>query len=534
MGTISEKLTYLNDTKQLLKDSINSLGGEITSQTTFRQYATELDSIYASLPKVSGTGSNIQLTPTKKGRITSQINGDTFQKTYTGKNLFNKTDYSTITTSNNGSPTNVSKTTDKISFTSNSNSGFSGVYITSTNYQNYIDNYDSETTYYISADIKTNVNCDFRFAKESIVTSITAGTTRLTYNGTLPPNLAFYVKNATANIEITNIMISTSSDTTYEKYVGGTASPNPEFPQEIQSVTGLQQINVCGKNLFNYNLFETFTTTIQYLTLNLKPNTQYTMSSDIPVTSGVGTNLFFMINGETASTTNNGVRPDTPRTLTTDNTGIVKIGYRTNSNLSSNPKTDYWYQIELGSATTYEAYSGETYDINLGDIHLYENDQIIGTPDNWSIRHVMGKYILDSTKNWYINGTNNYQVSLGGNDRIYLKQSTTGYSNYFRVSNSGSDIFMWPILQGSTDYIRIVNAINKWATIADFKTFISNNIVELIYPLATPTTTPITDTTLINDLNTFYYAKSKQGQTNISVDGNLPMILDVSALKYTE
>lgn len=73
------KLEYLNDTKGLLKDSINSLGGEITSQTTFRNYATELDSIYSNLPKVSDTGSNISLSPTLKGRLGSVLKGNTLQ-----------------------------------------------------------------------------------------------------------------------------------------------------------------------------------------------------------------------------------------------------------------------------------------------------------------------------------------------------------------------------------------------------------------------------------------------------------------------
>ena len=79
MGTTAQKLTYLNDTKGLLKDSINNLGGSITSSTTFRQYATELDSIYSKLPKISGKGTAINLTPTLKSRINSELYGDTSQ-----------------------------------------------------------------------------------------------------------------------------------------------------------------------------------------------------------------------------------------------------------------------------------------------------------------------------------------------------------------------------------------------------------------------------------------------------------------------
>ena len=79
MGTIAEKLTYLNETKSELKDSINNLGGNITSETTFREYATELQDIYDNIPKTSGENSNLSLT-TIKGRIqTDKLEGNTSQ-----------------------------------------------------------------------------------------------------------------------------------------------------------------------------------------------------------------------------------------------------------------------------------------------------------------------------------------------------------------------------------------------------------------------------------------------------------------------
>ena len=43
---ISDKLNYLIETKSKLKDSLNSLGAEITASTTFRNYLTWLDNFY--------------------------------------------------------------------------------------------------------------------------------------------------------------------------------------------------------------------------------------------------------------------------------------------------------------------------------------------------------------------------------------------------------------------------------------------------------------------------------------------------------
>lgn len=110
MGTIAQKLTYLDDTKSLLKDKINALGGNIDNSTTFREYAEELDTIYSSLPKVTGEGTEVTLSPTLKGKLGIIPKGNSIQEgtptpenpisissvtgnnnvVVRGKNLFNK------------------------------------------------------------------------------------------------------------------------------------------------------------------------------------------------------------------------------------------------------------------------------------------------------------------------------------------------------------------------------------------------------------------------------------------------------------
>ena len=50
-------------------------------------------------------------------------------------------------------------------------------------------------------------------------------------------------------------MVTTDLNATYddfEPYVGGIPSPNPSYPQEIQSVVN-PKLSVCGKNLFDIN-----------------------------------------------------------------------------------------------------------------------------------------------------------------------------------------------------------------------------------------------------------------------------------------
>lgn len=260
----ANKLTYLNTTKGKIKDSINLTGANIGNNDTFRSYSAKLrdslvdiinngtDELYDNFPKVTGTGSEIELNNTYEAPMGIDLKGNTSQDSYSGKNLFNKTDYTTIDTFNNQSPTNVTKTENSISFTSNGSQNYSGVYIGGTNTANYIDNFDSSTSYYISVDITTDTNCNIYFPKadDNNLRSITTGTQRLVYNGTIS-NIVFYVRGTQAKITIENIMVSTNSDTLYEPYVGGTASPNPDYPQNIEVVTGNNTISVCGKNLLN-------------------------------------------------------------------------------------------------------------------------------------------------------------------------------------------------------------------------------------------------------------------------------------------
>ena len=65
----ANKLSYLNDTKSLLRTSLNKFGSSIISTDTFRSYDTKLNEIYDKLPKVTGSGSEFTLTPVQNGQV---------------------------------------------------------------------------------------------------------------------------------------------------------------------------------------------------------------------------------------------------------------------------------------------------------------------------------------------------------------------------------------------------------------------------------------------------------------------------------
>jgi hypothetical protein len=72
---------------------------------------------------------------------------------------------------------------------------------------------------------------------------------------------------------------------------------------------------------------------------------------------------------------------------------------------------------------------------------------------------------------------------------------------------------------------------NIATTIPNFKTWLSTHNTSVYYPLATPTNTEITDTTLIGQLEALKTAMSYAEQTNISqINDDIPFILKITAL----
>jgi hypothetical protein len=69
------------------------------------------------------------------------------------------------------------------------------------------------------------------------------------------------------------------------------------------------------------------------------------------------------------------------------------------------------------------------------------------------------------------------------------------------------------------------------STAAAFKTWLADHNVTLYYVLAEPVITEITNSELISELNVLYNAKSKDKQTNIFIDGTLPIEISATAFK---
>lgn len=115
-----------------------------------------------------------------------------------------------------------------------------------------------------------------------------------------------------------------------------------------------------GKNKLDKDELSNVNTSFQSKQITLSPNTEYTISTTLPKNNSNSANLFMYLVGGSPDTSVNGVWEGQTRTLTTDGTGIVVIGYRS---VDYTDTSSTWYlshdmQIEQGSqATTFEPYS---------------------------------------------------------------------------------------------------------------------------------------------------------------------------------
>ena len=188
------------------------------------------------------------------------------------------------------------------------------------------------------------------------------------------------------------ILHNVSTQTDYVPFVGGIDSPNPSYPQPVETVTGEQAIAVTGKNLASVELSGTnhgitFTSDGSGLLtmggtsnavasfrvanlanyMRLKAGQTCTLSANNPeINSSVALRLAYsngaILNGSSA--TMDAVNKTLTFTPTVD--GVVSVEARIASGTTLNNFT-VRPQLELGSqASDYQPYQKQNYGINLG------------------------------------------------------------------------------------------------------------------------------------------------------------------------
>lgn len=536
----ANKLTYLNDTKGLLKQKINNLGGDITDQTTFRQYADKLQTIYDNAPKTSyAEGSNITLSNTLKGKLDFEDEdgkkkigyGQTSQEgtptpdspqeieVVRGKNLLDMSN--AVGGTNNG-----------ITCTFNSDKSYSFKGTATDNNINvwFLGNYNSSTTlftlkagtYHIQDVILFNgttplnysnfYNGPITLANDTNITGVRAPqvTSGTTYNETKYPMIV-KGSQATSYLPYNTIEVVERGKNWFNGSIyNGQVGSNGGYSSSTTRITNISGEGVIGTTLLSKGTYTISIANLDYCTL-LTKNSSGTILDNFA-------NEWHSL----------------PYTFTLTQEGYISFTARKSDNSNINP-SDYNIQIETGStATTYEPYqTPQTYQLSLGEYEFakignyvdtieydVENDKVyknekIGNKtftgasnEGWGYWN--GIIFIDYTniKNLGSNNTNFFLNYLRHISSIAYIGDSTGYRLHINLANAGlSDI----------------TSASAW------KTYLSTHNLEFVY-VCNEKKIEITGT-LKNQIKALYYSHSFTGTTIIEIDGQLPLIIKVRALK---
>ena len=467
--------------------------------------------IEQAFDEITDEDTEITLNNTIQAKMKMELKGNTEQTTYTGKNLFDKNDNNII-----------------LNFRIGQDGG----------------NYYAEN-YYISPFIKVNPNTQytknsptadsyhrFAFYTSNNVSSIIGVSENNTY--TTPSNCE-YIRFCGLQTELdTTMLVQGSTTGDYEPYVGGTPSPNPDYPQDVRVVTGNNSVNVIGKNLLDkdnvrdgYRITQNgYYAEAGYSAteiINVKPNTTYSTSWTMFWGACVCT---YDKNDNFSRRIQNGT------SFTTTSTEYYIRACVENNILST-------AQIEIGSSSSsYQPYQSQTYPINLGTMELCKigsyQDYIYKDSGKWYKHSEIQKTVITEDNKNIIDSLS----TQNEHERILINKDSLGWkfswdSNVALINKYKEITSSSAVNSGTFGTNFTQGALTIWNDdFTDLAT--ARNLLigtEIYIVKTTPTNEEITDTTLIGQLNNLEKAMSYKAQTNISqTNANLPFILYANAL----
>ena len=536
MGTISDKLTYLNTTKTQLKGMINyglDENNKITNETTFRDYVKSIfkafleslnnhDTLFTNLPKKSGTGVNITLNGTANAPMKIKLSASEMSQSGTptpsspqdihkisgsntieveGENLWNE---NAQVFTNQALLSNPTKDSNNVWTFTSSGSGYAFAISKKTlQAGTYTFSFSCVGGNAIVLNGSTTLNNTFTLNEETEITI------RVFKSGAVAGDV----------IKLSNVMLEYGNQATpYEPYVSQEADINLGDIEYCKKGNYEDEfIRTSGKNLFDktsnivLNKYIGGDGTIQNEALNwyqedyieVKPSTNYIMSSNSSQTVRIA------LYDENKTFISRVYSTGNIQATTTATTKYIRLsGY---NNINDN--------IMLNEGTTDLPY--EPYGTN-----------------EWYIKKSIPKIVLNENSNisTHPNGTNSFEFTLSN---LYQhREMVTIMSDYFRGVTwnervSGGNNIIYGITDAGVTKAIIRNT--DFTSLNDLKTWLSTHNTEVYYILATPTYTQITGTLAEQLENIYQKLKSFKGTTNISqVNNDLPFILNVQALEDLE
>ena len=350
------------------------------------------------------------------------------------------------------------------------------------------------------------------------------------------PNNAYYIRLGINNSDLNTLMINYGDELlTYEEYKGQKYEINlGKNLLDTSDITTTSYITNNGDGSITLN--GTGTGGISFSLSNpivLKANTTYTLSLT-NTNSSYSNATFILRNGNTNIFQINYGQSSVSYTPTEDTTIDTLRIYAPNTITFNN--FTFSVQLEKGSQAT--SYSSYFTPIELNKIGDYQ-DRIYKQNNKWYIEKKIGKYVFTGTEssssfeklNSVMSGTTRFIYNMNG---IYqTNTSKVVISNCFKSAtfdeiysgNTTDKNLISSFVNISRFVMRIDNTIAN--SIDEFKTYLSNNPVEVDYVLATPEITEITNTDLIEQLNALIDKELNKGLNYIILnsDGELKITI---------
>ena len=554
--TIASDTVSADTTVLATKADLNDYAPQATTYTkteTDALLAPKLEAdVVASLPETGEEG-KLYLAPKNYTRQTAtgnpiaatvaedagviesfQLDGDTFQQTYTGKNLLNVNFVSgsnrgvTITNNGDGTITAKGKTTGQVAYSIAPDTIDNLVLESGKAYTQRVEVISGTQTLRIVPSFKNS-----------------AGTVTYNYftnNQTKTPSEQMTCTSYNIFENTTNLPVGSDVDFTirvwleegsdlssnYEPFVGGQPSPSPEFPQTIQTVMGEQAVTVVGKNLFDkanvVNGIPSSTDGSIVSTSSVSRTSGYIPVVSSTVYSHTGHPAGWAVIAWYKADKSFIERSDNATTVTSPSEAAYARVSCAESNLGT-------CQFEIGQPTAYTPYHTTSYPLNLGTIELCKlgtyQDYIYKDGDSWKVHKDTGNTTYDGSSDevWAKSASTANQLYIGRaggmskNDNVTVVAKSDKFTYISRETIYAQSKIGFTTQTTGDGYAAVRFGLGVGSsvnTVTLFKTWLSNNPTTVYYPLSTATDTTITDSTLIAQLEAIRTAALENGTNTIA------------------
>ena len=331
--------------------------------------------------------------------------------------------------------------------------------------------------------------------------------------------------------------------TEYEPYTNG-ASPNPDYPQDIKGVgdSGEVEVTVTGKNLLKNTAISTTSYGVQFTVFNdgsiLAKGTP-TQHCYLPINTFEYGDGKYILSGCPKGGSESGFtlyddtlkKYDTGNGIEIDGNQSGKIYIRI---LSGTPLNDVVFKPMIRKAeiedNVYEPYKSQT--ITLSDVPtLYECDSVTLKNGKLEVYRENKKVVFDGSddEGWYpsTKATSGYMYGVRILDAKYAQNDANpnnvqGYCSHFimvksynEAASKGSGYCGFGTYTSGNITTTSLGLVTNFTTTAEWKTYLAENPITVVYRLAEPTVETI-DTDI--DLSTYNHVTNITNSDNANME----------------